>query len=96
MLIYVSHKYGNNEENKQIIENIIKKLQLKDTNNTYVSPIHTFGFMYSDVDYDIGIKMCLDLLSVCQKLIVASELSKGVELEINYAKKNKIPIEYLE
>jgi hypothetical protein len=39
---------------------------------------------------------CLDLLSVCDKLIVASELSKGVSKEIDFANLVNMEVEYLE
>ena len=96
MLIYCSHKSGGKMENAKAAELKIKKLQLENPSNTYVSPIHTFGFMYHDVDYDTGLKWCLDLLSKCDMMIVLSEMSKGVRAEAKYCINNAIPIVFEE
>ena len=70
MLIYISHPYGGKEENKTKVENIIKKLIKENPEHTYISPIHTFGHLYNDVDYEIGLQWCLDLLNACDKMYV--------------------------
>ena len=80
-------------ENAKDAETKIKKLQLADPDNTYISPIHTFGFMYHDVPYETGLEMCLDLLAKCDKMVVLSELSRGVNAEIDYCVDNNIPVE---
>ena len=92
MLIYCAHQYGGDEKNKRSAERTIKMLQLKDPNNTYISPIHTFGYMYKDIPYDRGMELCLSLLSKCNALLVIGEESKGVKLEIEFAKRNGIPM----
>ena len=96
MLIYCSHKFGGSLENAKAAELKIKRLQLADPSNTYISPIHAFGFMYNTVSYEDGIEMCLDLLSKCDKMVVLSEKSKGVEIEIGFCKVARIPVEFLE
>ena len=96
MLIYCSHKFGGKLENAKAAEVKIKRLQLADPSNTYISPIHAFGFMYNDVSYEDGIDMCLDLLAKCDKMIVLSEMSKGVSAEIKFCTENEIPVEFLE
>lgn len=40
--------------------------------------------------------LCIDLLSVADKLIVASDLSKGVCREIDFANLVGMEVEYLE
>ena len=40
--------------------------------------------------------LCEDLLTVCDKLIVASEISKGVQREIDLAELLGMEVEYLE
>jgi len=96
MLIYCSHKFGGKLENAKAAELKIKKLQLADPSNTYISPIHAFGFMYNTVSYEDGVGMCLDLLRKCDKMVVLSEKSKGVEIEIGYCITARIPVEFLE
>ena len=95
MMIYCAHKYGGKEENKKKCEKIIKKLQANDLDNTYISPIHALGFMYDSINYDDGMELCFDLLSVCDELFVLSELSDGVEKEIEMAERMEIPVRYL-
>ena len=41
-------------------------------------------------------EICLDLLSVCDRLIVASDVSKGVQMEIDFAKLIKMEVLMLE
>lgn len=95
MLIYCSHCYGGEEKNKLLVETKIKKLQLQNEEHTFVSPIHTFGFMYYSLSYDKGMDLCLSLLSKCDALIVLSEESEGVRREIEYAKRHAMPIIWL-
>lgn len=96
MLIYCSHKFGGKLENAKAAELKIKRLQLADPSNTYISPIHAFGFMYHDVDYDTGLKWCLDLLSKCDMMVVLSEMSKGVWAEVKYCIDNAKPYVFKE
>ena len=41
-------------------------------------------------------ELCLDILSACDKLIVASDISKGVAQEIDFANLVNMEVEYLE
>ena len=91
MLIYCSHKFGGLLENAKAVEMKIKRLQLADPSNTYISPIHAFGFLYNEVDYLTGLNWCLELLSKCDAMMVLSEASRGVTREIEYCKDNNIP-----
>ena len=96
MLIYCSHKFGGSLENAKAAELKIKRLQLADPSNTYISPIHAFGFMYHDVPYETRLEMCLDLLRRCDKMVVLSELSRKVKAEIKFCAKYGIPVEFEE
>lgn len=92
MLVYCSHCYGGNENNKRCAEEKIKKLQEQYKDLTFVSPIHTFGFMYHTLTYDEGMKKCLSLLEKCSLMVVLSIESEGVRREIEYAKQHRIPV----
>lgn len=92
MLIYCSHEFEGNLRNRKKIGDKVKDLQLYDAENTYISPIHCFGFMYHDMSYDDRMRLCLDLLDVCDEMWVLSAPSKGVKLEMDYAKEHGIPI----
>lgn len=92
MLIYISHICQNKEENKLKIEEIIKKLAKEHPEHTFISPVHTFGFMYNDFDYETGLNMCLELLKVCDIMYVYGDYqsSRGCNAEIEFCKSNKI------
>lgn len=96
MMIYCAHEYGGNEDNKLEIEQKIRTLQSNDMENCYVSPVHTFCFQYFDYDYETGMELCIDLLSVCDVLLVMSKASKGVLREIEFAELVGMPIWYLD
>jgi hypothetical protein len=95
MLIYCSHKYGGDRENKISAEKKVRGLQLRFLEHTFISPIHTLGFMYTDVSYDDGMKLCLSLLDKCDALLVLSDESEGVRREIEYAKTHMKPVLWL-
>ena len=68
-LIYCAHRFGGEDSNRVLAETKIKELQLNDPLNTYISPIHTFGFAYDLFPYDVGMNFCLSLLAKCDKLL---------------------------
>lgn len=94
MLIYCAHYYGGKENAKDSAEEKIRRLQLDDLQNTYISPIHALGYLYKYMDYNTGMELCYDLLMVCDKLLVLSRPSEGVMREIKMAEKLHMPIEY--
>jgi hypothetical protein len=51
---------------------------------------------YGEIGYDAEIELCLDILSVCDKLIVASDITKGVAKEIDFANLVNMEVEYIE
>jgi hypothetical protein len=48
---------------------------------------------YNEVGFDEEMALCIDILSVCDKLIVASDTSKGVNEEIEFAEMVGMEIE---
>lgn len=87
MLIYVAHKYGGNKENINKIKTILADLQKNDLSNCYISPLTAFSFLeYKEIGYEEEIALCLDLLSVCDVLLIASEISQGVQRELEFAR----------
>ena len=96
MLIYCSHEYGGKVENFERVEKIVHDLQIKDPENTYISPLHAFSFLkYGDLGFEEEMELCLDLLTVCDELLVCSKISEGVSMEIDLAIKCKMPVRYL-
>ena len=96
-IYYVSHAYGGNPENLERAKKITHDFQVADLENTYICPLLTFSHLqYGEIGYDAELEACLDLLSVCDKLIVASDISKGVAKEIDFANLVNMEVEYLE
>lgn len=86
-LYYVSHRFGGDPANIERAKKITHDLQVADLDNCYICPLLTFSHLkYGEIGYDQEIEICLDLLSVCDVLIVTSETSKGVQKEIDFAK----------
>ena len=97
MIYYVSHKFGGDMENYQKAKKITHDLQIKDLENTYICPILALSHLgYNEVGYDEETQICLDVLSVSDKLIVASDVSRGVQAEIDFAQLIGMEVEYLE
>lgn len=95
--IYVSHAYGGKIENLERAKRITHDLQVKDLGNCYICPLSAFSHLgYNEIGYEEEMQLCEDLLTICDKLIVASDLSEGVEREITLAEKCNMEIEYLE
>ena len=87
IIIYVSHIYQGKPENLERAKQITHDLQVADLENTYICPLLAFSHLqYGELGYDDEMNLCIDLLSECDRLIVASEISKGVQLEIDFAK----------
>ena len=95
--IYIAHKYQGDKKNIEKVGEIAKKLQNEHPENSYFSPLHNFSFLdYDDINYEQMLEICLDWLSECDRLIVASEISKGVAKEIDFANLVGMEVEYIE
>ena len=96
MMYYISHRYQGKPENMERAKQITHDLQVADPDNCYICPLIAFSHLqYGEMGYDEEMEMCFDLLSVCDKLIVASEPSEGVRREIEFAKMVNMEVEYL-
>lgn len=89
-LIYIAHEYGGKKENKLKVEEIIKDLIKKYPDYIFISPIHSFGYLYNEVTYEKGIEYCLTLLDLCDEMWIYKR-SKGVEIEMDYCFEHGIP-----
>jgi hypothetical protein len=90
MIVYLSHPYtGDTEKNIKHASSIALKLSER---YTVFSPLNNFDFINGEFTYDRMMKMCLDLLSKADKLVYYGD-SKGVRIEIEWAKKWGIPVE---
>jgi hypothetical protein len=93
----VAHCYGNDLQNVEKAKKITHDLQVADMANTYICPLLAFSHLaYEEVGYDEEMELCIDLLSECQKIIVASNISKGVAKEIEFAELVGMEVEFFE
>ena len=85
-IYYVAHRYGGDPVNLERAKKITHDLQVTDLDNCYICPLLTFSHLkYGEIQYENEIALCFDILEMCDKLIVASEISQGVKLEIELA-----------
>ena len=97
MVCYVAHTYGGKPENIERAKKITHDLQVKDLENCYICPLTAFSHLgYNEIGYDEEIALCIDLLSVSDILVVASEISEGVKREIEFAELVGMEVKYLE
>ena len=86
-MIYVSHKFGGDPANMERAKKITHDLQVNDPENCYICHLLAFSHLvYNEMGYDEEMALCIDLLSVSDVLIVASDVSDGVQKEIDFAK----------
>ena len=87
MLLYLAHKYQGDKRNLDRAKRIAHDLQMENPTHCVVCPLLNFSCLdYGEIGYEQELEICLDLLSVCDYLIVASDVSKGVQKEIDFAK----------
>ena len=87
MLLYISHKYGGDTANLERAKQITHDLQVNDPENCYICPLLAFSHLgYNEMGYDEELELCIDILSVADVLIVASDISDGVQKEIDFAR----------
>ena len=93
ILVYVAHRFQGDKANLERANKITHDLQVKDLANCYICPLLTFSHLeYGEIGFDAEMELCLDILSDCEKMIVASEISKGVQMEIDFAKLVKMEV----
>ena len=86
-LYYVAHRYCGDPANIERAKKITNDLQVSDLNNCYICPLLAFSHLkYGEIGYDEELELCLDILSVSDVLIVASDISDGVQKEIDFAR----------
>ena len=95
-MIYVAHCYGSKKSNIRKAAKITHDLQMADPDNTYICPLLAFSHLkYGELGAVDDMRICIDLLSECMEMVVASKISKGVQEEIDYCKLWNMPIRYL-
>lgn len=86
-IYYVAHRFSGDTANLERAKKITHDLQVNDLDNCYICPLLTFSHLkYGEIGYDEELELCLDILSVSDVLLVASDISDGVQKEIDFAR----------
>ena len=87
MIYYVAHRYGGDIANYERAKQITHDLQTNNLENAYICPLLAFSHLgYKEIGWDEEMALCIDLLSVSDVLIIASDVSDGVQKEIDFAR----------
>ena len=86
-ICYVAHRFGGDYANIERAKQITHDLQVDDPENCYICPLTAFSHLeYNEMGCDEEMELCIDLLSVSDVLIIASDISDGVQKEIDFAR----------
>ena len=97
MIIYVAHKANGEKFNIERAKKILRELQANDLDNTYICPLTALSHIWgTDIDYQDEMELRLDLLSVSDVLLVASEVTETVQKEIDFANQIHMEVRWLE
>lgn len=93
-MVYLAHPCGGDEKNIQDAKQMVCRLVKKFPGTTFLSPLQTTGFLYTEIPYIVGMEMCLEMLSRCDELWLCKgwQDSKGCCMEYAFAKAKGIPI----
>lgn len=87
IICYVAHRFSGEKSNYDRAKKITHDLQVDDPENCYICPLMAFSYLeYNEMGYDEEMALCIDLLSVSDVLIVTSDVSEGVQKEIDFAR----------
>ena len=87
IICYVAHRFSGEKSNYDRAKKITHDLQIENPSHCFICPLLAFSNLeYGEIGYDEELELCLDILSVSDVLIVASEPSKGVQKEIDFAR----------
>lgn len=93
MLVYVSHLFNGDRCNMRKAKRITRHLQKNDLANLYVCPLTALSHLDDgDLSEDDEIELRLDLLSMAERLIVASSSDVFVDKEIAFANLVKMEV----
>ena len=87
IICYVAHRFSGEKSNYDRAKKITHDLQIENPSHCFICPLLAFSHLeYGEIGCDLEMEICLDLLSVCDYLIVASDVSDGVQKEIDFAR----------
>ena len=87
IICYVAHRFSGEKSNYDRAKKITHDLQIENPSHCFICPLLAFSHLkYGEIGYDAELELCFDVLSVSDVLIVASDISDGVQKEIDFAK----------
>ena len=96
-IVYVSHKYDGKMDEIREATRITYNLHFKDLLNHYYCPLVAIPWLaYKDISDDDKTALKLDMLTVCDSLLIASDISEDMRDEIEFAKLVKMEVLRLE
>lgn len=97
MVVYVSHKINKNPKTLARAKRITRQLQLKYPSDCFICPVIAFWHLIEkDVDADFLFELQCDLMDVCDKVIVTSDLCRTTKRELDNADIIETEVEWLE
>lgn len=84
MIIYVAHA-NETFADYHHAEKVTHALQVKDTENCYVCPALAFAHIGKDLSDKDKTALKLDLLTVCDSVLIASRFCDDIKPEIEFA-----------
>lgn len=97
MICYVTHEYHGDPANLERAKRITRDLQVRDLANCYICPLTCFSQLGNDIiTPNAEMALRLDILSVSDCLIVASDISEDVRREIEFANLVGMEVRFLE
>jgi hypothetical protein len=97
VIVYVAHKFNGEKDNIEKARRILRHLQMIDRENCYVCPLTAFEHLaHKEIGQDLRDAVRLDLLSVCDILLIASNITDEMRQEIEFAKLVGMEVEHFE
>ena len=86
-LCHVAHRYGGEPATLDRAKKITPNVRRENPNHCFICPLLTFYHMnYGEMSFEDEMELYKDILSVSDYLIVTSEASRGVQIEIDFAR----------
>ena len=93
-MLYVAHDYSAQEPNVIRALEVTKRLQKRDLSNCYVCPVVMFGGLHNAISEEEELALRIDLLSVCDVLLIGASRGSFIDREIEFARLVGIEVKY--
>lgn len=95
MVVYVCTACNGKKSSKEQVRKIIHKLQINDLSNTYLCPWLVLSSLgYKEISEDEEIELRLDLMSICDEVLVIGDYSPIMGRELNFADLINMEVKY--